>query len=46
VGGTIPVGDQLKVMEQAGFSGIEYLGQTGVRTSKYTVGALFKAVKG
>jgi hypothetical protein len=32
-------------MEQAGFSDVEYLGATGTRTSKYTIGALFRAIK-
>lgn len=37
--------DQVKLMEQVGFAGVESLGKTGFRTSKYTVGALFKATK-
>ena len=45
IGGTVPVRDQIKLMEQVGFSNIESLGQTGFRTSKFTVGALFKATK-
>lgn len=32
-------------MEQAGFSGVEFLGKTGFRTSQFTVAALFKAIK-
>jgi hypothetical protein len=32
-------------MEKAGFAGIEFRGKTGFRTSRYTVGALFKATK-
>jgi len=45
VAGTIQVEDQISLMKQAGFSNVECLGMTGTRTSKYTVGALFKAVK-
>ena len=45
IGGTIPVRDQIKLMEQVGFSGVESPGKTGFRTSKYTVGALFRATK-
>jgi hypothetical protein len=32
-------------MAQAGFSNVEFLGQTGFRTSQFTVGALFGATK-
>jgi hypothetical protein len=32
-------------MENAGFLDVECLGKTKVRTSQYTVGALFKAAK-
>lgn len=32
-------------MEKVGFSNVEFLGTTGFRTSKYTVGALFRALK-
>ena len=45
IGGTIPVRDQIKLIEQVGFSSVKFLGKTGFRTSKYTVGALFKAIK-
>ena len=45
IGGTIPVRDQINLMKQAGFSDVEYLGATGTRTSKFTIGALFRAVK-
>lgn len=45
IGGAVPVRDQIEMMEKVGFSGIEFLGETGFRTSKYTVGALFKAFK-
>ena len=45
IGGTIPVRDQLNLMEQAGFSNVESPGKTGFRTSQFTVGALFRAIK-
>jgi hypothetical protein len=32
-------------MEKAGFEKVEFAGMTGFRTSQYTVGALFRAVK-
>jgi hypothetical protein len=32
-------------MEQAGFTGVAQLGTTPVKTSKYTVGALFRGIK-
>jgi len=32
-------------MEKVGFSDVEFLGETGFRTSQYTVGALFRAIK-
>lgn len=37
--------DQLALMQQAGLEEIEFLGQTGVSTSKRTHGALFRARK-
>lgn len=37
--------DQLILMENAGFTNIRYVGQTGVQTSEYTVGAHFTADK-
>jgi hypothetical protein len=39
------VRDQISIMEKVGFSGIEFLGKTGFRTSQYTVGVLFRANK-
>ena len=45
IGGTIPVRDQINIMEKVGFSDVEFLGKTGFHTSKYTVGALFRAHK-
>jgi len=45
VGGAIPVGDQLALMQKAGFISVEYLGTSGVATSRFTVGALFRARK-
>jgi hypothetical protein len=35
----------MKLLEEAGFKDIEYLGATGFHTSPYTVGALFRAKK-
>jgi len=32
-------------MEKAGFSNVESPGKTGFRTSQFTIGALFKAIK-
>jgi hypothetical protein len=32
-------------METIGFDNVEFLGRTGVTTSKFTEGALFKALK-
>jgi hypothetical protein len=45
VGGAVPVRDLLAILEAAGFEDVEYVGKTGVTTSKFTEGALFKAVK-
>jgi hypothetical protein len=45
VGGAIPVGDQIAVMQKTGFILVEYLGTSGVATSRFTVGALFRARK-
>ncbi len=45
MGGAIPVGDQVALMAKAGFVGIEHVGATGVATSRFTVGALFRARK-
>jgi hypothetical protein len=39
------VKDQIRLMEQAGFRDIEFAGMTGMATSKFTEGALFKARK-
>jgi hypothetical protein len=32
-------------MEQAGFAHVEYVGPTGVHTSNFTEGAVFRAAK-
>jgi hypothetical protein len=32
-------------MERAGFIAVEYVGSTGVKTSRFTVGAAFRARK-
>lgn len=37
--------DQIQLMEKAGFIDVRYHGETMIRTSAYTVGALFSAVK-
>ncbi|MEJ2313737.1 MAG: hypothetical protein P8Y85_02965 [Nitrospirota bacterium] len=37
--------DQIMLMEQVGFRDIEFVGMTGMATSKFTEGALFKARK-
>lgn len=39
------MGDQIKLLEEAGFEDVEYLGPTGFHTSQYTVGALLRAKK-
>jgi len=44
VGGAVSVGDQIKLMEKAGFKDVECVGNTGISTSEFTVGALFTAV--
>ncbi len=45
IGGAIPVGDQVRLLQDAGFSDVEYVGTTGFRTSQYTIAALFRAIK-
>jgi hypothetical protein len=45
VGGAVPVRDLLAILEAAGFEKVDFVGRTGVTTSKFTEGALFKAVK-
>lgn len=35
----------IELMEDIGFENVEFLGMTGVMTSKFTEGALFRAVK-
>lgn len=37
--------DQRELMEKAGFVDVRFVGKTGVKTSEYTVGALFTAVR-
>ena len=32
-------------MEEVGFTGVEFVRETGVSTSKYTVGGLFRGIK-
>jgi hypothetical protein len=45
VGGAIPVRDLIDVIRAAGFKEVEFRGTTGMATSKFTEGALFKAKK-
>jgi hypothetical protein len=45
VGGAIPVRDQIELMEAAGFVDVEYAGGTGITTSRFTAGGLFRARK-
>ena len=45
IGGTIPVREQINLLKEAGFRKVEYVGTTGFHTSKYTTGALFRALK-
>jgi len=35
----------MDLMQQVGFSNVEFLGETGFRTSGFTVAALFRATK-
>jgi hypothetical protein len=35
----------MKIMDKAGFDHIEYIGTTGLSTSQFTEGALFRAHK-
>lgn len=46
IGGAIPGGDQITLMKNAGFKETSQLGTTPIKTSEYTVGALFRAIKG
>jgi arsenite methyltransferase len=45
IGGAVPVRDQMRFMEDAGFAGVTFKGTTGFRTSQHTIGALFKGYK-
>jgi hypothetical protein len=45
VGGAIPVRDLIDVIRASGFKEVEFRGTTGMATSKFTEGALFKAKK-
>jgi len=45
VGGAVPVGDLMGMLRAAGFEGVEFAGSTGVATSRFTEGALFRARK-
>jgi hypothetical protein len=39
------VRDLVALMEAAGFAHVEYVGKTGVATSRYTLGTAFRARK-
>jgi arsenite methyltransferase len=45
IGGAIPGGDQITLMENAGFVKVRQLGVTPIKTSEYTIGALFSGIK-
>lgn len=45
IGGAISGGDQLVLMKNAGFVEVVHLGPTPIKTSEYTVGALFRGIK-
>jgi hypothetical protein len=45
VGGAVSVGDLTGVMKQVGFVEVEFVGNTTVTTSEFTVGGLFRARK-
>ena len=45
MGGAIPVGDLVALMERTGFIEVEQVGWTGMTTSRYTCGATFRARK-
>jgi hypothetical protein len=45
VGGAVPVRDLMDIIGKAGFTDIEFRGTTGMATSKFTEGALFRAKK-
>lgn len=45
MGGAVPVRDLTGLMREAGFKEVEFLGTTGMATSKFTEGALFRARK-
>ncbi len=39
------MGDQIKLIENAGFVDVECIGKTGIQTSEFTGGAHFVGVK-
>jgi arsenite methyltransferase len=45
IGGAIPGGDQIALMQRSGFTQVIQVGTTAVKTAVQTVGALFKARK-
>jgi hypothetical protein len=46
VGGAVLVEDLLSLIRSVGFEDVEFTGKTGMTTSKFTEGALFRARKG
>lgn len=45
IGGAIPVRDLVGLMKSVGFVQVEYVGTTSITTSRYTIGAMFRACK-
>lgn len=46
MGDAVPVGDLVLLMKETGFEEVEFAGRTGILTTKFSEGALFKARKG
>ena len=46
MGDAVPVRDLVTLMEETGFKDVEFAGRTGIETTKFSEGALFKALKG
>jgi hypothetical protein len=45
VGDAVPVRDLVTLMEETGFKDVEFAGRTGIVTTKFSEGALFRASK-
>ena len=45
IGGAIPGGDQITLMKNAGFEEVSQVSVTPIKTSEYTIGALFSGIK-